>query len=222
MLWGLSVWDRVSAKVLVGPTWGAGRDYAPRCCLATLEPKVMPSHVLLSSQDCAQVLEQAEWVMVAPHVLWILSSWFCRTKPRSVCISVLRGQSCHARSPQTAEPPFSPEPVWVFFFFFFITYTWPGKHPSDALENQALSKGRLPESAHPAPTPWGLLSKRELRIWGHSVGVSENQTRVLVMWMSTNSQKSEVTCYQARLQSYTSDPVHVHRSHIRWILPHRD
>lgn len=84
----------------------------------------MQSHVLLSSQDCTQVLEQAEWVMVTPHVLWILSSWLCRTEPQSVCISVLRGQSRHAWIPQTAEPPFFPEPVWIF-----LAYTWPGKHP---------------------------------------------------------------------------------------------
>lgn len=31
------------------------------------------AHALLSCQDSTQVLEQAERVMVAPHVLWILS-----------------------------------------------------------------------------------------------------------------------------------------------------
>lgn len=61
----------------------------------------MQSHVLLSSQDCAQVLEQAGWIMVTPCVLWILSSWLCRTEPWSVCISVPRGQSRNTWSPDS-------------------------------------------------------------------------------------------------------------------------
>lgn len=42
---------------------------------------------------------------------------------------------------------------------FFLTYTCPGKHPSDALENQALGRGEAPRISPSCSYPMGTTQQ---------------------------------------------------------------